>query len=162
MAEQIAELIVGKAATAFTALVEYVQPSFAEPQKRFGWVNPDFENADFQPNDRCKDEYAARESGEIAFEIVEFDHDWTEDEALATISRRGLLPAGYEEGIGYAKKFPKATLERPLLLLGSVALLGGFRSVAFLVKDDFGKCDLCTSRIVGGWNCRYRVLARRR
>jgi hypothetical protein len=144
----------------FSAPVVYVQPEFEELKSRFpAYVNHDYNGKRFDPIERCKG--VPKESRDVAFEYVHMGRKATTDEVLAEMDRKGLRPALYEELLGFAEKYPDEQRERPIVALGSEALVRGHRLVAYLWCDGLGRY-LHLYGIADGWNDSCRFLAVRK
>ena len=142
----------------FVCEVLYIQPKFEELKRRFpAYVNPDYEAGKrFDPIERCKT--VLRESREVVFEYVHMDRDALTDEVLAEMDREGLLPALYEEFLGFAEKYPDEQRKYPIAALGSWALVRGDRYVACSWDDGYGR-RLYLHGIDSVWLDRCRFLA---
>ena len=123
----------------FVCEVLYIQPKFEELKRRFpAYVNPDYEAGKrFDPIERCKT--VLRESREVVFEYVHMDRDALTDEVLAEMDREGLLPALYEEFLGFAEKYPDEQRKYPIVALGSVCQDDGDLDSPYVFEVDVGR-----------------------
>lgn len=147
-----------KAASAFTAFVDYKTPTYAELKKSFDWVNDWYEHAKFELIDACKG--VSQTAGNVAFEVVQFDFGISTADALVELDKRGLRPATDEELVAFAKAFPDEQRKYPIVALGSVCLdRDGYRNVAYLVEYSVGR-GLDLDWVEYGWRGAYgRFLA---
>lgn len=108
---------------AFSALVDYTQPSLDELNRRFDQVSENIGASRFEARKPYKNVNRAKRV--ITFEIFYPDsEDSLHDDGVSTkvvltaMKRKGLRPALYEELLGFHKKFPDAGWD--LIALGSV------------------------------------------
>ena len=151
---------VAKASSPFSALVTYIQPSYAELQRLFSLVNSDFSKADFKPIDRCRD--VSRETREVSFEYVHLNRGASTDEVLAKMDRQNLRPALYEELLAFGAKYPDEQQQFPIVALGSVwRYFDSDLYVVCLSRRDSER-SLFLYWISDNWISDYRFLAVRK
>ncbi len=102
-------------------------------------------------------------TGKVAFEpkIFHFDRDISSENAIKEMEKDGFRPAKIEELLAYGAILPDEQRKHPIIALGSVAEIGGFRFVPCL--GSFGsERDLDLYWWSGGWLGRYRFLGVRK
>ena len=159
-AEQLASAEAPDDVSGFTALIVYVQPKFKELERQFpSFVDPNYKGKRFDPIEHCKD--VSRENREVAFEYVFMDRNASTDEVLAEMDRRDLLPARYEELLGFARQYPDEQRKHRIVALGSETRVLGYRNIASLCGDYAGR-GLFLYRISDDWDDDIRFLAVRK
>jgi hypothetical protein len=148
-------------APGFRALVEYVQPSYADLKKAFDWVYDGYKNAEFKAIDVCKD--VSTENREIEFELVHLDKEMHTDAILAELDRLGFRPALYEELLGFAKQYPDEQRKYPIVALGSVDRSDDRLCSPYVREDDRGRVlHMLWIDVPDPWFRRCRFLAVRK
>ena len=143
--------------TTFKAVVEYIQPSYANLKAAFDWINSDYQQAKFEPIDQCKG--VLRDTCEVAFQYIHMGRDTSTEAVLAEMDRLGLRPALYEELLAFAKQFPNEQRQFPIVALGSIWVdPSGYRDVACL-SEGSDERDLSLNWCDDGWFDSYRFLA---
>ena len=95
---------------------------------------------------------------ELDLELVHYDHNFSSDDAVKEMAKRGLRPATIEELLAFGVKYPEEQLKFPVVALGSSARVDGGRHVPFLSRDGAER-DLNLGWWDGGWRGGYRFLA---
>ena len=88
--------------------------------------------------------------------IFHFGENISSEDAIAKMKAEGYRPATIWDLLGFAKKHPDLQREFPIVALGSVAIVTGFRRVAFLYGSG-SECglDLGYLDVVWGGGCRF-------
>ena len=90
--------------------------------------------------------------------IFHFDRNISSEKVVEAIKAAGWESGNIEHLLSFGEKYPEKQCKYPIIALGSVAEVVGYRSVPCLGKDDT-KRDLDLSWWGGGWDGRYRFLA---
>ncbi len=103
------------------------------------------------------------EAGEYEYKLFHFDRDIESDEAERLIEEAG---SGWENAknehlLAFGSKFPEEQRKFPIVELGSVALVNGYRYVSYLDRYDSYR-GLGLSRRDGWWYRYCRFLAVRK
>ena len=117
---------------------------------RYDWTNSDITAKRFPLNGGGK--------VDVAVELVHFDRSISSDDAIAEMRRRGLRPATLAELLAYGAKFPEEQCKFPIVALGSVTAVDGYRFVPYLCGVG-SKRDLYLYWWDVDWNGDYRFLA---
>lgn len=144
----------------FKVLVDYKTTKLEELKRQFDWVNDDFAKAKFEPIDGCPG--TSIEMREVEFVYVHLDRDASDADVLAEHERQGVRPATLPELLAFAAKYPDEQRKFPIVARGSVALLRGYRHVAYLFCGGRGR-RLCLYWFDDcDWGRRCRFLAVRK
>ncbi len=118
-----------KLGDSFPITIDYTQ-SLAEMIKsgKYDWSNSDITEKRFP----VKGESQVELSGEL----VHLNRYLSSEEVIKEIERRAMRPAKIEELLGFGAKYPEEQRKYPIIALGSVAEVGGFRYVPFLGRHN--------------------------
>jgi len=136
-------------------------PSFADLKKEFGEDNVSviFDGREWKLDSSCVG--MDRTPGEKIFLVKDFGRGWESEEAIAwgrdertSVAPNGYRPATHEEEYEFQKAHPEIF---NLVALGSFALDGDIRCVAYLWSDGYRRCLDC-GKFDGEWVASYRCL----
>ncbi|MCX6717583.1 MAG: hypothetical protein NTU76_02815 [Candidatus Taylorbacteria bacterium] len=116
---------------------------------KYGWKNDGITDANFP----------STETGEreVEFGMFYFNKNTESDANIAQMKSEGFRPATMKETLAYGEKNPEEQRKYPMIGLGSVALLSGYRLVAYLYGDGSWR-DARLNFCVNEWNGRCRFL----
>lgn len=120
----------------------------------YDWVNSDITEANF-PLDKGEGIV------EMDTEVIHIGRDISSDDALKELDRRGYRAGTAAELLAFGATYPEKQREFPIVALGTVRLLDGYRRVLCL-WDDRSERDLGLSWFDVDWDGRSRFLAVRK
>ncbi len=121
---------------------------------KFDWSNDNIISKNFP-----KPENGTKSEKDMA--IFNFGENISSENAIAKMDTEGYRPATIWELLAFAKKHPELQRQFPIVALGSVAVGGGNRAVAFLGRH--GSRRRLSLRYLGAvWNGHDRFLAVRK
>lgn len=154
LVDQIADLIVGVTKAAKDLVVNHcLSLKDAIDAGTYDWVNSDINESNFPSSEHHEHTYETR--------LFHFDCDMDSDEVIKKMKEDGFDSADLRTGLAYGEKNPDVQREFPVILLGSVVRLDGYRCVPCLGGDgsDRGlRLDYCG----GWWSRHYRFLGVRK
>jgi len=95
---------------------------------QYDWKNDDITSARFLVKGEGKNEVVA--------EIVKYESGMSSEAVLADLDKKGFRPATIEELLAFGAAFLELQRKFPIVALGSVASIGGYRYVAYLHGSD--------------------------
>lgn len=119
----------------------------------YDWVNPDITPERFPIKGTTRREEEP--------ELVHFNRDISSDDAIAELDKRNMEPADIVDLLAFGAKYPDIQRKFPVVALGSVAGVHGYRAVACLGRSGAGR-GLSLYWFGGGWSGHCRFLARRK
>ncbi|MEI6528056.1 MAG: hypothetical protein WCO10_00055 [bacterium] len=98
---------------------------------KYDWVNDDITDKNFP----------SKEEGEreVEFGLFHFNKVTQSDDNVAEMKKAGFRPATIKEMLAYGEKNPEVQREFPVIALGSVARLSGYRRVGCLNGRGSGR-----------------------
>lgn len=115
---------------------------------KYVWINSDINEKRF-PHDTTT-------VGEWEYDLYYPNRDISSEDAVASAEVDGWIVAKAEHLLAYGESFPEEQRKYPIIALGSVCEVGGYRCVLGLWDVD-GRRRLCLSYWSGGWgsDCRF-------
>lgn len=106
------------------------------------------------------EKFPSEESGkkEVVTALFHFNQSISSDEAITLMEQEGFRPSTMKELLAFGEKNPEEQRNYPIIALGSVAHLDGYRSVGYLRRDGSGR-SVGLSCDDGDWHSDYRFLA---
>jgi hypothetical protein len=120
---------------------------------KYDWVNSDITENNFP-------DYIGGQI-KLEAELVKFDKYMESDDILMELDKQGLRPATLKELLSFGIQYPDEKKEEPIVALGSVVDLSGYRLVPVLFRWH-GERGLGLRFWGGGWHGRCRFLAFRK
>jgi len=118
----------------------------------YDWVNPRFEECDFEPKRKGREPLVA--------ELVAFEGYVSTDRVLKTLQEKSLVPLTVEGLLAFGAAHPDVQRSRHLVALGSVTKLHGEEYVAGLWGSG-SKRNLLLTRMSEDWTPNHRFLVTR-
>ena len=119
----------------------------------YDWVNPDI----------TAERFPITGDGQVELEpeLIHIGRDMSSDEVIADLDKRGLRPGTIAELLAFGATYPEVQREFPIVALGSVAEVHGYRRVACLYRSDSER-NLHLDWFDSDWDGLYRFLAFRK
>jgi hypothetical protein len=119
---------------------------------KYDWVNDSLNDANFPATEHDQ----GKEKKAMA--LFHFNRNISSEDAIAGMKAEGYRLATVREMLVFGIKHPKLQLEFPIVALGQVVELYGYRRVGVLYGNVAGRrADL--SDFADDWSARYRFLA---
>jgi hypothetical protein len=116
---------------------------------RYDWANSDITAKRFPT--------AETGTKEIVVEVAHFGCNMSSEDVVKELAKRGLRPANLAELLAYGAAYPEEQRKYPIVALGSVARVFGWRGVPYLFEVGSER-RLSLDWWGGGWGGRYRFL----
>jgi hypothetical protein len=117
----------------------------------YGWVNSDIIEKRFPHNPTTV--------GTWEWELAGFNHGISSEDAKVALEVDGWIVAKWEHELAYGAAFPEAQRRNPIIALGSVCEMLGYRRVLALWYD-YGKRSVGLHHWDVRWNPGYRLFFR--
>ncbi len=120
-------------------------------------------NYDWKNDDITAKRFPLSGTGKVGFEpkLFHFDRDISSENAIKEMEKDGFRPAKIEELLAYGAALPEEQRKYPIVALGSVAEIGGDRSVACLSRRGSERF-LLLHWFDDDWSRYYRFLGGRK
>ncbi|MFA5935146.1 MAG: hypothetical protein WC827_04665 [Candidatus Paceibacterota bacterium] len=152
---EITTKVISYIVAVFTAMVdETVSVEDAVKTGKFDWSNDNITSANFP-------KITGGQKADKEVTIFHFNKTMTSEAVIAEMDKAGYKPANIWALIGLAVKEPDLQRKFPIVALGSVCELGGYRRVPYLYEGSSER-NLGLLYFDDGWDDRYRFLAVRK
>ena len=118
---------------------------------KYDWTNCNITDANFPSTEVGQKE--------VKFGLFHLNNAMKSGDVIAQLEQEGFRPVTLKELLVYGEKYPNVQRKFPIIALGSVAKLDGYRCVGYLDRSGSERCAnlYCSGR---GWDgfCRFLVV----